>query len=431
MLEKYHTVVIGGGCLGVSTAISIARKLGISQSNNDVCILEKSVLAGGISSRHSGIIRSANASIQAATFAEQANDMWRSIIDFWGVNITPEKPGAVWIARNDKKEAAKTWIDLEKNLQKSKIDFVRIRHKEIKSLTKNLIRIDEDNEIYFWEPNAMLFDPIEVRNAMYEAVEINGVKLKENTRVTGFELNPGKKIKKIKTNHGTIYAENIVNAAGGWSPQIFENIDVKIPVSLQPVYVSNWLISKKRLPKDFPIIADYINLAYFRSWKNGELHIHQPRDRSTASIARSFAEEPTSMKGADVFFDSSNFTASYSETNKYAEMIRDRFPHTSPYIFNGGYISFFDITPDLKFILGNDKDVNNLYHCLGAGQAFKYAPIFGEILSDLILKRKTKIKNFNLEEFSIKRFYKPKMRKFWADVHGSKNTLKVREQVSV
>lgn len=429
MINKFHTVVIGGGCLGVASAIALSRKL--KNKGNSVCILEKSVLAGGISSRHSGIIRSANASIQAATFAEQANQMWLNIYNHWGVDIKPEKSGAIWIARNDKKDAAKTWKDLEKKLNKANIDFKCIKSKEIKSLTNNLIRIDEENELYFYEPNAMLFDPIDVRNAMYHALEINNIKLKENTRVTGFELKSGRKISKIKTNHGIILAENVINAAGGWSPQIFDSIGVKIPVSLQPVYVSNWLISKKKLPYNFPIIADYINLSYFRSWKNGELHIHQPRDRSPAAIARSFAEEPTSMKGADVFFDSSNFTASYSETNKYSEMIRDRFPHTAPYIFNGGYITFFDITPDLKFILGNDKDVGNLFHCLGAGQAFKYSPIFGEIISDLILGRKTKIKNFNLKEFSIKRFYKPEMKKFWDDVHGSKNTLRVREQAAV
>ena len=430
MVEKFHTVVIGGGCLGVASAISLARKLSLKESN-DICIVEKGVLAGGISSRHSGIIRSANASIQAATFAEQSNEMWRNISDYWNVNIVPEQPGAIWIAKNDKKESAKTWKELEKNLGKVNIDFSQIQSKEIKSLTNNSIRINEKDELYFYEPNAMLFDPIEVRNSMYEAIENNNIELKENTKVIGFELSPNNKIKKIKTNHGTIEAENIINAAGGWSSQIFDSINVKIPVSLQPVYVSNWLISKKKLSQNFPIIADYINLSYFRTWRNGELHVHQPRDRSPSAIARSFAEEPTSMKGADVFFDSSNYTASYSETNKYQEMIRDRFPNSAPYIFNGGYISFFDITPDLKFILGDDKDISNLYHCLGAGQAFKYAPIFGEILSDVILKRKSKIKNFNLEEFSINRFYKPQMKKFWNIVHGSQNTLRVREQASV
>ena len=430
MVEKFHTVVIGGGCLGVASAISLARKLSLKESN-DICVVEKGVLAGGISSRHSGIIRSANASIQAATFAEQSNEMWRNISDYWNVNIVPEQPGAIWIAKNDKKESAKTWKELEKSLGKVNIDFSQIQSKEIKSLTNNSIRINEKDELYFYEPNAMLFDPIEVRNSMYEAIENNNIELKENTKVIGFELSPNNKIKKIKTNHGTIEAENIINAAGGWSSQIFDSINVKIPVSLQPVYVSNWLISKKKLSQNFPIIADYINLSYFRTWRNGELHVHQPRDRSPSAIARSFAEEPTSMKGADVFFDSSNYTASYSETNKYQEMIRDRFPNSAPYIFNGGYISFFDITPDLKFILGDDKDISNLYHCLGAGQAFKYAPIFGEILSDVILKRKSKIKNFNLDEFSIKRFYKPQMKKFWNIVHGSQNTLRVREQASV
>ena len=75
--------------------------------------------------------------------------------------------------------------------------------------------------------------------------------------------------------------------------------------------------------------------------------------------------------------------------------------------------------------------MDNLFHCLGAGQAFKYSPIFGEIISDLILGKKTKIKNFNLKKFSIKRFYKPGMKKFWDDVHGSQNTLRVREQATV
>ena len=250
MVEKFHTVVIGGGCLGVASAISLARKLSLKESN-DICIVEKGVLAGGISSRHSGIIRSANASIQAATFAEQSNEMWRNISDYWNVNIVPEQPGAIWIAKNDKKESAKTWKELEKSLGKVNIDFSQIQSKEIKSLTNNSIRINEKDELYFYEPNAMLFDPIEVRNSMYEAIENNNIELKENTKVIGFELSPNNKIKKIKTNHGTIEAENIINAAGGWSSQIFDSINVKIPVSLQPVYVSNWLISKKNYHKIF------------------------------------------------------------------------------------------------------------------------------------------------------------------------------------
>lgn len=49
----------------------------------------------------------------------------------------------------------------------------------------------------------------------------------------------------------------------------------------------------------------------------------------------------------------------------------------------------------------------------------------------LLSQIKSIIKNFNLQEFSIKRFYKPGMKKFWNTVQGSQNTLKGREQATV
>ena len=55
----YHTAVIGGGCLGAAAAISIQRRL--KNSGEKVCLIEKAVLCAAESSRHSGIIRSANA----------------------------------------------------------------------------------------------------------------------------------------------------------------------------------------------------------------------------------------------------------------------------------------------------------------------------------------------------------------------------------
>ena len=49
----------------------------------------------------------------------------------------------------------------------------------------------------------------------------------------------------------------------------------------------------------------------------------------------------------------------------------------------------------------------------------------------LLFQIKSIIKNFNLQEFSIKRFYKPGIKKFWNTIQGSQKTLKVREQATV
>ena len=39
----YHTVVIGGGCLGAATAISLQRKLNEIGKGEKVCLLDKAL----------------------------------------------------------------------------------------------------------------------------------------------------------------------------------------------------------------------------------------------------------------------------------------------------------------------------------------------------------------------------------------------------
>ena len=62
MRTRYHTVVIGGGCLGCASAISVRRRLQqTGKADGAVCVLEKSFVGSGLTARHSGIVRSANA----------------------------------------------------------------------------------------------------------------------------------------------------------------------------------------------------------------------------------------------------------------------------------------------------------------------------------------------------------------------------------
>ena len=87
----HHTVVIGGGCLGAATAISLQRKLNEIGKGDKVCLLDKAVLCAAESSRHSGIVRSANADPDASIMASSAQNVeefgstlgqktWKSIL---------------------------------------------------------------------------------------------------------------------------------------------------------------------------------------------------------------------------------------------------------------------------------------------------------------------------------------------------------------
>jgi glycine/D-amino acid oxidase-like deaminating enzyme len=215
----------------------------------------------------------------------------------------------------------------------------------------------------------------------------------------------------------------VVNAAGGWSAKLFAPLGVQVPVALEPVYAANWLVSSGDLPENLPIIADYVNRAYFRRWVGSTLHMHQPRQRKLESIKANFGHSLMNTGGADIVYEAGDSAASRQESARYAEIVRDRFPSIGAPIYAGGYVSYFDITPDLKFILGRDTQIPNLIHCLGAGQALKYAPIFGELMSELIVEGKTQ--DFDLTEFSIQRFANRSLEEFWPTetFKGKQNAL--------
>ena len=65
-----------------------------------------------------------------------------------------------------------------------------------------------------------------------------------------------------------------------------QKIGLKIPVTIEPVSVVNWMESPRQIKYEYPIIADYTNLCYFRSWRGNKMRTHQPRKRSVYEIAK-------------------------------------------------------------------------------------------------------------------------------------------------
>ena len=97
----YHTIVIGGGCLGAATAISLQKKLNKKNKGEKVCLIDKSVLCAAESSRHSGIVRSANADQDASIMASESTKLWKNLKSIWGVDMEMEQFGTIWIAKKN------------------------------------------------------------------------------------------------------------------------------------------------------------------------------------------------------------------------------------------------------------------------------------------------------------------------------------------
>ena len=257
---------------------------------------------------------------------------------------------------------------------------------------------------------------------MYEAIEENGVELFEKTEVETM-VAAGNSIQSCLTNNGKFDAKHFVNATGAWSSQLFTKLGLKIPVTIEPVSVVNWMESPKQIKYEYPIIADYTNLCYFRSWRGNKMHAHQPRKRSVYEIAKNFINDLTAVNGGEYLNEPMNQSLAYNQIKNYEDISKKRFSNIDKTVYASGYRSFFDITPDLRFILGKDSKINNLFHNLGSGQAMKYTPILGEALAEDIIGEKNVLKKFDYEKFNINRFGDDYMKDFWNLVNGEENTL--------
>jgi len=417
----YHTVVIGGGCLGAATAISLQRKLNKEGKGERVCLVDKAVLCAAESSRHSGIVRSANADPDASIMASLSTKMWKNLDEYWGKSMEIDAFGAIWIAKKNSDGENPAWNELSDRMKKINLTFEEISPDSALEKCGDTLLIDKD-ESYFYEPEAFQLDPSILRSVLYDAIDENRVELFEKTEVEAI-ITSGNKIVSCMTNNGKFDAKNFVNATGAWSSQLFSKIGLKIPVTIEPVSVVNWMESPRQIKYEYPIIADYTNLCYFRSWRGNKMHAHQPRKRSVYEIAKNFLNDLCAVNGGEYLNEPMNQSLAYNQIKNYEDISKKRFSNIDKTVYASGYRSFFDITPDLRFILGKDSKINNLFHNLGSGQAMKYSPVLGESVAEEILGEKNITKTFNYDKFKIDRFGDDYMQNFWNLVNGEENTL--------
>ena len=87
--------------------------------------------------------------------------------------------------------------------------------------------------------------------------------------ITGIELEKNK-VRKVRTNLGSVETETVVNACGPWSAFLSNTVDLKIPVS--PVR-RQWFVTEKipEIPSEFPFVIDFSQSLYFHREASGLL----------------------------------------------------------------------------------------------------------------------------------------------------------------
>jgi glycine cleavage system aminomethyltransferase T/glycine/D-amino acid oxidase-like deaminating enzyme len=255
--EQARVVVIGGGITGVSVAYHLAEA-----GWTDVLLVEKAGLTAGATSQAAGLVTAFNPSSTMLAWRRYSIELYGRLGAFSAV-------GSVRLASSP--EQLK---ELERTASRARgvgLDIGVISATEARRLLPAISPDSLYGAVYL--PGDGYLDPHGATHALAAEARRLGVRIRQNTRVTGFELTPGREIRRVLVENGDpIDTELVVNAAGLWAPRVAEMVGGFIPSTpVDHQHVALKAVPGSVLPNDMPAFRDPDNLVYGKSEHGGML----------------------------------------------------------------------------------------------------------------------------------------------------------------
>ncbi|HTK45605.1 MAG TPA: FAD-dependent oxidoreductase [Patescibacteria group bacterium] len=257
MAEQARVVVIGGGITGVSVAYHLAE-----QGWTDVLLVEKAGLTAGATSQAAGLVTAFNPSSTMLAWRRYSIELYGRLDAFSAV-------GSVRLASSP--EQLKELQRTASRVRGVGLDVDVISAAEARRLLPAISPESLYGAVYL--PGDGYLDPHGATHALAAAARELGVRIRTNTRVTGFELGPRREIRRVVVDGGdAIEAELVVNAAGLWAPRIAEMVDAFIPsIPVDHQHVALKAVPGHELSPDMPAWRDPDNLVYGKAEHGGML----------------------------------------------------------------------------------------------------------------------------------------------------------------
>ena len=210
-------VVIGGGVVGVCTALFLAR------FGQRVVLLEKGRIAGEQSSRNWGWIRQQGRDPDELPIMKEAASLWRALAGETNVDIGLVQGGVTYLAADEAEmEAYTAWLP---HAQALDIDTRLLIAEETAQAMPGLSRRYAGGLV---TPSDMRAEPWVAVPALAGIAIREGTRIIENCAVRCLDIEAGA-VRGVMTEKGRIVASEVVLAGGAWSSLFLANHGVKLP----------------------------------------------------------------------------------------------------------------------------------------------------------------------------------------------------------
>ena len=215
--ERTDVVVIGGGIIGVSTALFLAEK-GIA-----VVLCEKGRIAGEQSSRNWGWCRTMGRDQGEIPLAMESLRLWRDLNRRTSRETGYRQPGIMYLCQTEAEIAAQeAWLGAARQYQ------VDARLLSGAALEAAMPGASQRFVAGMHTPSDGKAEPALAAPAIAEAARDRGAQIFTDTAVRGIEQTAGR-ISGVMTEHGRIACQSVVLAGGAWSRLFAGNAGLDLP----------------------------------------------------------------------------------------------------------------------------------------------------------------------------------------------------------
>jgi glycine cleavage system aminomethyltransferase T/glycine/D-amino acid oxidase-like deaminating enzyme len=253
-VDQAQVVVIGGGITGCSVAYHLAEA-----GWTDVLLVEKAQLTAGSTCQAAGLVTMFNPSNTMMRFRRYSVELYERLGVFSPV-------GSLRLASSPEQLR-----ELERTASRARgigLDAGVISAGAVRALMPAISPVSLYGGVHI--PGDGYLDPHTATHAVADGARALGVRIRLNTRVTGFDLSPGREVRRVLTEHGPIDTELVVNAAGMWAPQVAAMVGAFLPSTpVDHQHVALKAVPGHELPREMPCFRDPDNLVYGKSEHGG------------------------------------------------------------------------------------------------------------------------------------------------------------------